>query len=153
MGVAERVRTSTSFEELLEFFLVHDSEPLLFVDHDKSKVLENNIAGNDAVRSDDDVDSAFPQKLQDFALLGRRTEPTEHFDAHRIIQHALPEGVEVLLGQDGGGRKDRHLFAFHDGFKGGPDRDLGLAKTNIPADEPIHGAGALHVDFRIGDRL
>ena len=50
-------------EELLEFFLVQHAEALLFVDHDQTEILEEHVAGNDAMRADHDIDAAFAQEL------------------------------------------------------------------------------------------
>jgi hypothetical protein len=39
----------------------------------------------------------------------------------------------MLLREHGGGREDRDLFAFHHGFEGGSDRDLGFAEADVAA--------------------
>ena len=59
------------FEQLLELLLVQHAEALLLVDHDQAEVLENDVAGNEPMGADDDVDAAFAQELQDFALFAR----------------------------------------------------------------------------------
>ena len=51
----------------------------------------------------------------------------------------------MLLREHGGGREDGDLFAFHNCLEGGANRDLGLAKPDIAANQPIHGARLLHV--------
>ena len=70
-------------------------------------------------------------------------EAGEQFDAEGIIGHALAEGVEMLLGQDGGGGEDGDLFAAQGGFEGGADGHFGFAVADVAADEPVHRAGAL----------
>ena len=50
-------------EELLELLLVQNAEALLLVDHDEAEILEDDVAGNEAMRADDDVDAAFAQEL------------------------------------------------------------------------------------------
>ena len=60
-----------------------------------------------------------------------------------IIGHALAEGVEMLLGQDGGGNQHGDLFAGQRGFERGADGDLGFAVADIAANEPVHRLGAL----------
>ena len=140
-------------EELLEFLFVQHAEALLFVDHDQPEILEKHVAGNDAVRADHDIDAAFAQELEHLLLLRRRTETAEHFDPHRIIEHALAEGFEMLLREHGGGREHGDLFAFHHGFERGANRDLGFAEADIAADQPIHRARLLHVALRRVDRL
>ncbi len=130
---------------------MQDAEALLLVDHDQTEVLENDVAGNEPMRADDDIDAAFAQKLQDFALLGVRAETAEHFDADRVIEHALPEGFEMLLREDGGRREDGDLFAFHDRFEGGANRHLRFAETDVAADQAIHRTRLLHVALGGGD--
>ena len=51
-------------EELLEFLLVQHAEALLLVDHDQAEILENDVAGNEPVRADDDIDAAVAQLLR-----------------------------------------------------------------------------------------
>jgi len=51
------------------------------------------------------------------------------------------------LCQDGGGREDCDLFAVHHGLEGGPDRDLGFAKTDVAANQAIHRLRLFHVGF------
>ena len=92
------------------------------------------------------------RSCEHFALLGVRPETAEHFDADRIIEHALPEGLEMLLREDGGRREDGDLFAFHDRFEGGANRDLRFAETDVAADQAIHRARLLHVALGRGDR-
>src|SRR6266446_2199796 len=101
-------------EEFLEFFFVQNAEALLFVDHDQAKILEYDVAGNEAMRADDDVDAALVKKLEDFALLTLRSKPAEHFNPHRVIEHALAKNLEVLLREDGRGREHGDLPRVHD---------------------------------------
>ena len=60
---------------------------------------------------------------------------------------AFAKSFEVLLGKHSGGNQDRHLSAIHDRFESRPQRHLGLAVTDITANEPIHGPGFLHIFF------
>ena len=45
----------------------------------------------------------------------------------------------MLFSEQGGGNQHRDLSAVGDGDKGRPQRDLRLAKTDIPANQPVHG--------------
>ena len=81
-----------------------------------------------------------------------RPETAEHFDAHRIIDHALAKSFEMLLRENGGRREDGDLFAFHDRFEGGANGDLGFSETDVAADQAIHRARLFHVVFGCGDR-
>ena len=51
------------FEKLLELFFMQNAEALFFVDDDQTQILENDIAGNEPMRADDNVDAAFAQQL------------------------------------------------------------------------------------------
>ena len=51
----------------------------------------------------------------------------------------------MLLGQDGGRHEKRRLLAFLHRLENGADSHLGLAEADVAADEPVHGARALHV--------
>ena len=57
------------FEQLLEFLLVQNTETLLFVDHHQTKILKDHVAGDEAMRADDDIHSAVAQQFQNLALL------------------------------------------------------------------------------------
>ena len=80
---------------------MQDAEALLLVDHDQAEILENDIAGNEPMRADDDIDAALAQCFEHLALFRVRAEPAEHFDSHRIIEHALAKRFEMLLRQHG----------------------------------------------------
>src|SRR5262249_57971679 len=72
-------------EQLLEFFLVHHAEALLFVNYDEAEVFESNVAGNQTMCADYDVVPALSQQVEDFALFALRSEPAEHFHSHPLI--------------------------------------------------------------------
>ena len=57
----------------------------------------------------------------------------------------------MLLHQQGGRHQHRDLLAVLDRLEGGPHRDLGLAVTDVAADEAVHGDGALHVGLDLVD--
>ena len=64
----------------------------------------------------------------------------------------MPKHLEMLLGQNRGWREDRDLFAIHNRFERGANRNLGLAKTDIAANQAVHRLRALHVDLHVDDR-
>ena len=140
-------------EELFEFLLVQHAEALLLIDHDQAEIFEDDVAGNEPMRADDDIDAAFAQQLQHFFLFGVRTKTAEHFDAHRIIEHALPKHFEMLLRQNGGRREHGDLFAVHDRLERGANGDFGFAETDVAADQAVHRPRTFHVDLRVDDRL
>jgi hypothetical protein len=48
---------------------VQDAEALLFVDHDKTEVLENDVTRNEPMSADDNVDAAFAQQRMTQAVV------------------------------------------------------------------------------------
>ena len=64
---------------------------------------------------------------------------------HRPVGKAVPEGLGVLLGEQGGGAQHRNLLAVHDRGEGRAQRHLGLAEAHVAADQPVHGRAAAHV--------
>ena len=49
------------FEQLLEFFLMQNTEALLFVDDNQAEIFENDIARDQPVRANHNIDAAFAQ--------------------------------------------------------------------------------------------
>ena len=132
---------------------MQNPKALFFVDDNQAEVFEKDVAGNQPVRADDDIDAAFAQQQQTFLLFGLRTKTTEHLDSYGIIEHALTKHLEMLLRENGRRREYRDLFAVHHGFEGGANRDFGLAEADIAANQAVHRLRMLHVDFRVDDRL
>ena len=56
----------------------------------------------------------------------------------------------MLPGQQGGGGQDGALLAPHHALEGGPQGHLGLADPHVPAQQPVHGPGVLHIVFDLG---
>ena len=110
-----RMRFLVRFEVLLG----GDAEALLFVDDDEAEVGEFDVAPEEAVGADEDVDLARGGAREDGLRLGAAAEAAEDFDGDGKAPHARAEGFVVLLGEDGGGDEDGDLAAVHDGFEGG----------------------------------
>ncbi len=130
---------------MLDFFLVGDSKPLLLVDNKQSQIAESHVSRKETVRSDDDVDAAVLQVLDDPAPFGGRLEPGQGGDPDREQNHPPGERLVMLAGQDGRGTKDGDLLAVHDRLEGGPDGDLRLSVADVAAEQPVHGRGRLHI--------
>src|ERR1700694_4513784 len=99
------------------------------------------------MRADDNVNAALAKKLEDFALLALRPKPAEHFNPHRIIEHALAKNLEVLLR----GHEPGDFSAVHYGFERGADRHFRFTEAGVTADQPVHRSRLLHVDLRVDD--
>src|SRR4051794_24826788 len=139
--------------ELAQELLLLDPEALLLVDDDQPDVLAAQVAAEDAVGADEDVDAAVVELRDRLALLLGRAEAADVLDHERVVLQALRERAEVLLGEDRRRREDEHLLAVVGGLERGPERDLGLAVADVAADEPVHRLRALHVRLDLLDRL
>ena len=64
--------------QLLEPLLVGDAEALLLVDDQQAEILEADVARQQAVRADDDVDLAVRQRRHRLLLLGLAAEARQH---------------------------------------------------------------------------
>ena len=136
----------------LEPLLVADPESLFLVDDKKAEVLEDDIPGEEAMRPDDDVQCSLPRFLQQAAGLVRAAEAVQRPDVHRVVGESFSERARVLFDQHSGGREDGDLFAVLDRLEGGSNGDLGLAVSDIAANEPVHGSAGFHVPFDVFDR-
>ena len=128
---------------------MQDPKALFFVDHYQAEIFERYVAGNEPMRSDDNVDAAPAQVLQNSFLLRPGTKPTQHLDAYRIIEHSLPKSFEMLLCQHRGRRENRDLFSIHHRFKGGSDCNFSFAEANVTANQAVHRLWPFHVGFGI----
>ena len=100
------------------------------------------------MRADDDIDRAILEPLDGRALVLGRLEPAHAIDADGIGGVAFAQIFPVLLGEDRRRHEKGRLLAFLHRLEDGADRDLGLAKADVAADEPVHRARAFHVALR-----
>ena len=128
-----------------------DSESLLLVEDDQPKVTEENIRAEKAVGSNDDVDPSLGELFEGLLGLARPDKAGEHSDLHRETGKSPLKGLEVLTDENGRRGEDGHLFAFQDRLERRADGDLGLAVSDIAAEQPVHGALGLHVALDLGD--
>jgi hypothetical protein len=131
--------------KLAEELLLGDAEALLLVDDHETEVLGDHVAGEDAVGPDEDVDLALRKVAEDGLHLRGPSEARDHFDANGEVAVALPEGVPVLLREDGRRGEQQGLLPLDGHGEGGANGDLGLAEPDVAADEPIHRARRLQV--------
>ena len=86
--------------ELTQQLLLLDTEALLLVDDQQSEVLGADVAAEQPVRADQDVDLALRESGDGLTLLGGGTEARHVLDRHRIVLQPLGERPVVLLGED-----------------------------------------------------
>src|SRR3954470_7636026 len=139
--------------ELAQELLLLDPEALLLVDDDQADVLAAQIAAEDAVGADEDVDTAVVERGDRLALLLRAAEAADVLDREGVVLQPLRERAEVLLGEDRRRRQDEHLLAVVRRLERGAERDLGLAVADVAADEAVHRLRALHVGLDLLNRL
>ena len=63
----------------------------------------------------------------------------------REILQSVPEGIEVLQGQNGGRYKDRNLLAVSYSLEGRTYGYFGLSESHIAAHETVHRAVVFHI--------
>ena len=103
------------------------------------------------MRSDHDVGLAVRDRGKHLALTGGRVQARQRIHPHGIVGQAVAEGSGVLHHEHGGGSQHRHLFPILHALERGAHRDFGLAVAGVPADQPVHDPGRLHVPFHVLD--
>src|SRR5687768_15735888 len=108
---------------------------MLFVDDDKTEVLELDVTLQELVRADGDVDAAFGDAFQRIGSLLRRAKTRKLGDFHRPVGEAIGEGIEVLLRKQRRGDEHDDLLAVGYRNKSRAQRHFGLAEAHITAYE------------------
>ena len=139
--------------QLAQQLLLLDPEALLLVDDDQAQLLGADVAREQPVGADQDVDLARLEVLQHRFHLRRRAQAGDPLDPEGQVGEALAEGAEVLLGEDRGRHQDHHLLAVGGGLDRGAQGDLGLAEADVAADQAVHRPLGLHVALDRLDRL
>ena len=118
---------------------------MLLVEDDQAEARELHVLGEQPVGADEDVDLAGGKVGDGLLLLLLAAEARQFGDLDRPVGKAVGEGVVVLLGQQRGRAQHGDLLAAGDGDEGGAQRDLGLAETDVAADQPVHRLARAHV--------
>ena len=150
-GGAHREDIDIRAQALDRLLLLH-AEALFLVDHQQAEILKVHVAAEQPVGADDDVDFALGELGDELPVLAIGAEAADHLDDDRVGGHALAEGVEVLLAEDGGGHEDGDLLAREDGFEGGANGHLRLAKADVATNQAVHRLGLFHILLRLLDR-
>ena len=137
--------------QLLQTLLVRDPEVLLLIDDQQAQVAELELLGEQGVRTDDDVDRAVSEPGLGLLRVLRGDQPRQLADAYRQAGEAIAEGSKVLSAEQGGRHHHRDLPAVHCGYEGGAQRHLGLAETDIAADQPVGRPAAAQVLEHVAD--
>ncbi len=129
---------------------LRDAEAMLLVDDRESEAVERNGVLDQRVRADDELRLAARHGLLRRALRRRAKAPDEPRDVDVERRQPLRDLAEVLLGEDFGGRHQRHLEAALDRAGGGQRRHHRLAAADVALHEPMHGPRAGEVGLDLG---
>ena len=135
----------------LDALLVRDAEALLLVDDQQTEIGEADVLRQDSMGADQDVDAAVGDPLDDPLLFLPADEAAEHRDPQREGGEAALEGVEMLLGENGGRDQHRHLLPILHRLERGTQCDLGFAIADVADHEPIHRPSPEHVGLDLLD--
>ena len=140
----ERQHIDLGAQLLQRLFLPH-AEAVLLVDDHQADARQLDLAPEQFVRADDNVELALRQLVQNLVRLLRCLEARELGDAHRPLGEAIVERVEVLLGEERRRAEHHDLLAVRDRDKRGAQRHLGLAEADIAAHQAIHRLAGRHI--------
>ena len=90
------------------------------------------------MRADDDVHRAFFQAFQYFGRFFTGHKTRYFANANRPFGKAIRKHLVVLLSQKRGWCEHGDLLAAHRSDECSAQRNLGFAKANVAADQPIH---------------
>ena len=133
--------------------LLRHPETLLLVQDHEPEILRDDVAREDPVRPDEDVDLSLAEVGQDPRLLGAAAEARDHLDADGKVAVPLAKGVPVLLREDRSGAEDERLAVVERDRECRTNRDLGLPEADVAADEAIHRPARFQVFLHGLDRL
>ena len=124
---------------------MHDTETLFLVDDHKPQILELDVALEQTVRADDDIDFAFIHAFDDHRLLSFGFEAAQSLDDERVFSETLQKIIVMLLGENGRGDENRRLLPRHDAFEDRPHGDFGFSVADVSAKQTVHRACRFHV--------
>ena len=133
----------------LQLLLLPHAEAVLLVDNHQSEALELHVALDQLVRADDEVDASAGKTLEHRLHLGCGTEARQFGELHRQVSEPVGERLEVLFDQQRGRHEHRDLLAVGHRDKCRAQGYLGLAETDVAANQPVHRlAGCQVADHR-----
>ena len=138
--------------KLTKQLLLRHAEALLLVDEDKPEAARHDVAREDPMCADEDVDPSRGELAQYALHLRGLAEARHHLDRHRLVAVALAKRVPVLLRENRRRRENERLPAVDGGDERRPHGDLGLAEADVSAHESIHRPRLFHVLLDCLDR-
>ena len=131
--------------------LVHP-EPVLLIDHCKSKIAKLDLLLEQRVRPDQDVDLAKRELLEDGAALATAFTPGQNGDVDFGESSQRRDRVEVLARQNLRRRHERSLAPAFDHGSAGQQRYHRLAGSDVALEQPQHALRLGQIGDNVGYR-
>ena len=135
--------------EHFHLFLGPNAKFLLFIHDQQSKILKYNILAEQPMCSDQDVDLSILQVNQQLLLLFGRLEPVDVVDPAGKCLQPIGKCFIMLQRQDGCWHQNCNLLALSNHFKRCANRDFGLSKPDISANQAVHRIGFFQIFLHI----
>ena len=129
------------------------AEAMLLVDDGEPQAVEGHLVLEERVRADGELRLAAGDGLQRGLLRARLEAAGEPAHLHAQRLQPVRELEVVLLGEDLGGRHERHLPAVLDRLQGRQRRDQRLAAAHVALQQPAHRVRLREVVRDRGPRL
>src|SRR5947209_6216115 len=136
----------------LQPFLMCDSEMLLFIDDHKSKALELDALGKDGMCSDHNIDGSICKSVLGLPGLCCGNQARKAPNIERKALEPVDEILVMLTSKKGRWTHKCYLPTRHRHNEGSAQRDLGLAESDIPANQAIHRPAGFKIRKDLGDR-
>ena len=129
-----------------------DAEAVLLIGDDKPERLEGNVAGQERVRSENQLGFAGGDGFLDAALFGGGHGAGQENGLDREARHERAQGCKMLPRQNFRRYQKRRLQAVFRRAEGGCCGDHGLAAADIALHQTVHRAAGGHVPKHVPDR-
>ena len=123
-------------------------EPVLLVDNRHREGPERDLLLDQRVRPDGDRGFTRRERGAGGRMFPGRQRAREQHDRHPELGADALEGQEMLLGEGLGRRHERSLMAPLDRTQKRVESHHGLARADVPLEEPLHG---LHISEVVSD--
>ena len=125
---------------------------MLLIDDEQAESLETDVALEQPMRADHDVDMPALESLDGARLRLIVDESRQHLDHDGEVLQPLAENVEVLLRQHRRRGEQRDLLPAHRRLEGRAKRQLRLAEPHVPAEQPVHRPVRFHIALDLRQR-
>ena len=138
IGVAVSVSMSTSARRRFNRSLSLTPKRCSSSTITKPQPFELDVALQQLVRADHDVDGACREPFDRGRRAARAAESRQELDVHGPVREPILEGPMVLFGEQRRRHEHRDLIAGLHGDERRAQRDLGLAEADVAADDAVH---------------